>query len=193
MFKTDAEIEADMQALVNDQWPPVRREKAARVGGAMLYELNSFLFSIKAMKLSKIAERDAAVMVETGIAAPVISLTDAIAEKWDEIKVYRDMLSDTGGYQVGTKWFHSDQFSRSQQMGLILLGANIPANTQWKTMDGSFITMTQTLAGQILASAATFDIAVFTVAETHKAAMMASADPSTYDYSTGWPAVFVAV
>lgn len=193
MILDDAQIEADIQAIINDQWPPVRREKAVRTGGAMLYELDSFLSSIKTLKLSKIAERDAILEVETGIPAPVRPLSDIIADKWEEIKVYRDMLSDTGGYQVETKWFHSDQFSRSQQIGLILLGANIPANTQWKTMDGSFITMTQTLAGQILAAAATFDIAVFTAAEMHKAAMIASADPSTYDYSTGWPAVFVAV
>lgn len=112
------------------------------------------------------------------------------ADKWDAIKAERDRRTETGGYKVGTHWFHSDQKSRSQQLGLVLLGANIPANTPWKTMDGSFIVMTQELAGQILAAAAVSDIGIFTAAEAHKAAMEASADPSAYDFSTGWPKIY---
>lgn len=112
------------------------------------------------------------------------------ARKWEAIKTERDRRTDNGGYKVGTKWFHSDQKSRSQQLGLVLLGANIPANLQWKTMDGSFVTMTQTLARQILAAGAASDQAIFTVAEHHRAAMEASADPASYDYSTGWPKIF---
>lgn len=111
-------------------------------------------------------------------------------KKWDEIKAERDRRTDQGGYKVGTKWFHSDQKSRSQQLGLVLLGASIPANLQWKTMDGSFVTMTQTLAQQVLGAAAASDQAIFAAAETHKAAMEASADPSAYDFSGGWPAAF---
>lgn len=109
---------------------------------------------------------------------------------WEAIKARRDYLIENGGYNVGTKWFHSDQKSRSQQLGLVLLGANIPANLQWKTMDGSFVTMTQQLAGQVLAAAAASDQAIFAAAEAHKAAMEASADPAAYDFSTGWPKVF---
>lgn len=112
------------------------------------------------------------------------------ARKWDAIKVERDRRTDQGGYKVGTKWFHSDQKSRSQQLGLVLLGASIPANLQWKTMDGSFVTMTATLAQQVLAAAAASDQAIFAAAETHKAAMEASADPASYDFSAGWPKSF---
>ncbi len=112
------------------------------------------------------------------------------AQVWERIKAKRDSLTENGGYKVGTKWFHSDQKSRSQQLGLVLLGANIPAGLQWKTMDGSFITMTQTLAQQILAAGAASDQAIFAAAETHKAAMEASADPASYDFSGGWPATF---
>jgi hypothetical protein len=111
-------------------------------------------------------------------------------EIWERIKARRDGLSENGGYQVGDKWFHSDQKSRSQQLGLVLLGASIPANLQWKTMDGSFVTMTQQLAGQVLAAAAASDQEIFAVAEAHRLAMEASADPAAYDYSTGWPTVF---
>lgn len=109
---------------------------------------------------------------------------------WDRIKYERDCRTENGGFKVGTKWFHSDQKSRSQQLGLVLLGANIPANLQWKTMDGSFVTMTQQLAGQVLAYAAASDQAIFAAAETHKSAMEASADPASYDFSGGWPATF---
>lgn len=112
------------------------------------------------------------------------------AQVWEAIKAERDRRIQSGGYKVGTKWFHSDTFSRTQQMGLVMLGANIPANTPWKTMDGTTVIMTQALAGQIFATAAASDIAIFAAAETHKAAMEASADPSAYDFSGGWPAVF---
>ncbi len=112
------------------------------------------------------------------------------ADIWEKIKAERDRRTEQGGYKVGTKWFHSDQKSRSQQLGLVLLGASIPANLQWKTMDGSFVTMTQQLAGQVLAAAAASDQAIFAAAEAHRQAMEASADPAAYDFSTGWPKVF---
>lgn len=110
--------------------------------------------------------------------------------KREAIKAERDRRTDQGGYKVGTKWFHSDQKSRSQQLSLVLLGASIPANLLWKTMDGSFITMTATLAQQVLGAAAASDQAIFATAEAHKAAMEASQDPSSYDFSAGWPKVF---
>jgi hypothetical protein len=72
----------------------------------------------------------------------------------------------------------------------VLLGANIPAGLQWKTMDGSFVTMTPQLASQILVEAAASDQAIFAVAEAHKAAMESSADPASYDFSAGWPKSF---
>ena len=109
---------------------------------------------------------------------------------WEAIKAERDHRTDQGGYEVGSKWFQSDQRSRSQQLGLVLLGANIPAGLQWKTMDGSFVTMTQTLAQQILAAGAASDQAIFAAAETHRVAMEASADPVSYDYSGGWPKIY---
>lgn len=114
----------------------------------------------------------------------------AAAERWEAIKAERDRRIQTGGYKVGTKWFHSDTFSRTQQMGLVMLGANIPANTPWKTMGSTTVTMTQALAGQIFATAAASDIAIFAAAEAHRAAMEAAADPAAYDFSGGWPKVF---
>jgi len=107
------------------------------------------------------------------------------------IKAERDRRTQAGGYKVAGKWFHSDTFSRTQQMGLVMLGANIPAGTPWRTMDGSTVTMTQTLAGQIFGAAAASDIAIFAAAEAHIAALQESPDPGAYDYrSAGWPKIY---
>lgn len=108
---------------------------------------------------------------------------------WSRIKAKRDAI-ESGGVKVGEKWFHTDDASRIQHMALNMMGANIPANLQWKTMDGSFVTMTQALAGQAVQAVATLDMNAFAVAEQHRVAMEASTDPAAYDYSDGWPAVY---
>ena len=120
---------------------------------------------------------------------PAESHAEITARMWDAIKAERDRRK-AGGVKVGAKWFHSDDGSRIQQMGLVMMGAGIPANLQWKTMDGSFITMTQTLASQVFQAVAASDQAIFTAAETHRVAMEASADPASYDYSGGWPKIY---
>ena len=74
-------------------------------------------------------------------------------------------------------------------MGLRDDGRQHPAGPQWKTMDGSFITMTQTLAGQVFAAAAASDAALFARAEQIKATM--DADPVAFDLAAhAWPVVF---
>ena len=117
------------------------------------------------------------------------TLEQAKVHKWEAIKGERDRRK-AGGVKVGAKWFHSDDGSRIQQMGLVMMGASIPANLQWKTMDDTFITMTQTLASQVFQAVAASDQAIFTAAETHRVAMEASADPASYDYSGGWPKIY---
>lgn len=107
---------------------------------------------------------------------------------WERIKAERERRTLEGGYTAAGKWFHSDGLSRTQQLGLVLLGASIPPGTQWKTMDGSFVPMTQQLAQAIFAAAAASDIAIFAAAEAHRAAMEQAEDPAAYDYSGGWPA-----
>jgi hypothetical protein len=119
-----------------------------------------------------------------------VELAAAKAAVWERIKSERDRRKLEGGYSVGGKWYHSDTFSRTQQIGLVMLGASLPSGLQWKAMDGSFVSMTQTLAQQIFGAAAQQDIATFTAAETHKAAMEQSADPLGYDFSAGWPAIY---
>ena len=95
------------------------------------------------------------------------------------------------GVKVGAHWFHSDQKSRTQQLGLVLLGSSIPANLQWKTLTATpppvFVAMTPALAQAIVGATAASDTAIFTAAEVHRMAMEASASPQDYDFSAGWP------
>lgn len=121
---------------------------------------------------------------------PTLSLQEKKDLMWEKIKTVRDRRIQTGGYKVGTKWFDSNTFSRTQQMGMMMMGVNLPTNIMWKTMDKSFILMTPTLAQQIFGAAAMSDTNIFTVAEAHKAAMELLEDPTQYDFSTGWPVAF---
>lgn len=125
------------------------------------------------------------------------------AQIWDRINAKRDAIK-AGGVKVGTKWYHTDSDSRIQHLGLLekaraaraaggtdatrlqALGQDI----KWKTMDGSFIYLTVKHAEDIFAAVTDLDAAAFAAAETHRAAMEASADPAAYDFSVGWPATF---
>jgi hypothetical protein len=108
---------------------------------------------------------------------------------WENIKAKRDKV-ELSGVKINIdgvdKWIHSTTASRIQHLGLTMLGDNIPNGLQWKTMDGSFITMTKEIANQIFSAITAMDIAVFLNAEAHKAELFSSEDPYNYDYSTGW-------
>lgn len=106
-----------------------------------------------------------------------------------QIKAERDRRKFEG-VTVGPHRFHSDPDSRTQQLGLVILGASIPPGLQWKTLGGSFVTMTQTLAGQIFGATAARDTAMFANAESHIAAVQALETAEAvmaHDISTGWP------
>lgn len=116
------------------------------------------------------------------------TLAEKQAATWENIKAER-ARREAGGVLVGTHWFHSDDTSRIKQLGLKIFGVSVPP-VQWKTMTGEFVPMTQELANGIFQAVASTDQAIFTRAEQHKAAMMASADPANYDFSAGWPLAF---
>lgn len=111
------------------------------------------------------------------------------APVWEQIKGKRDGVK-SGGVKVGDKWFHTDDASRIQHMALSMMGAAIPAGLQWKTMDGSFVVMTQALAGQVFQGVALLDMQAFAKAEEHRAAMNAAENPFEYDFSAGWPQTY---
>jgi len=109
------------------------------------------------------------------------------------IKAERDRRM-AGGYKVEIepgvyKWYHSDQTSRTQHLGLIIAGAAVPP-VPWKTMDGTKVPMSQTIAQKVFQAAMVLDDALYTKAEEHMAAMEASSDPLSYNFLTGWPEHF---
>ena len=118
------------------------------------------------------------------------NITTAKNAAWERIMTERDRRTSLG-VKVGSHWFHSDQKSRTQQLGLALLGPNIPVGLQWKTMALTsppvFVPMTRQLAQAIVAATAASDTAIFTAAEVHRLVMEASEAPQDYDFSTGWP------
>lgn len=110
---------------------------------------------------------------------------------WSDIKVERDRRTQQGGYKVGTKWYHSDTFSRSQQLGLVLMGSNFPQGLMWKTMDGSFVEMTPTLAQQVFQSATISDSTIFAHAEGLNQQIQSSDNPESIDIYSGWPECYL--
>lgn len=112
---------------------------------------------------------------------------------WSQIKTERDNRTQHGGYPAAGKWFHSDTFSRSQQIGLVMMGANIPEGLMWKTMDGSFIEMTPSVANDVFVAAGLQDAATFAQAEALRVQIEASTDPSSIDIKSGWPLCFLDI
>lgn len=121
---------------------------------------------------------------------PLRNLPLERAQLWEQIKTIRDRRTREGGYQAGGYWFHSDEFSRIQQLGLVMLGLNMPQGLQWKTMSGAFVTMTPSLASAIFAAAAAADMATFAHAQALKAQVDAADDPATVAITAGWPAIY---
>ena len=129
----------------------------------------------------------------TYVPPPPTPRPEVNAAIWEQIKATRDRKTQHGGYKVGTNWFHSDTFSRTQQIGLTIMGTAMPAGLMWKTMSGVFVEMTPTLAQQIFAAAGAQDAALFGHAEQLKAQVEAAADPTTVDINAGWPETFGGV
>lgn len=118
------------------------------------------------------------------------TLPAAIAQATRRIKDDRDRRKVLG-CPVGSHVFHSDADSRIQQMGLVMMGASMPAGIMWRTVGGAYVEMTPTLAGQIFQAQAQRDMQLFVAAEAHIAAVSALPTAEAvlaYDYSTGWPA-----
>lgn len=108
---------------------------------------------------------------------------------WESIKAKRDQLQ-ASGVKVGSYWFHSDLSSRIQQIGLVMMGAGIPAGLKWKTMTGEQVTMTQLLANQIFGATAQRDMVIFGIAEAKRKELNSMQDPTNYNIEVGWPETF---
>jgi hypothetical protein len=90
------------------------------------------------------------------------------AARWEAIKIIRDDLLQNGGCLVGGLWFHTDVYSKQQQMALTMLGANIPPGLRWKTMSGVFVEMVHTLAAAIFAAQVQREQTIFAIAEAKR-------------------------
>lgn len=137
-------------------------------------------------------------------------VTSAKSLKWEAIKSERDTRITCSGVLVDGVWYHSDLQFRSvitQACRLFAIDeapddnpVKIAISQQlsevrgkpWKTMSNTFVTPTHLLAIKIDAAHAVLTQGCHYQAEIHKAAMEASAYPSAYDFSTGWPATFTA-
>ena len=128
----------------------------------------------------------------TFISPPQPSRDSIVLSQWGAIKLERERRQKLG-IKVGDNWFHSDPDSRTQQLGLVMMGANLPSKLQWKTLTHNgviFVTMTQTLVNSIFQSTLYSDDAVFTAAEKHRNALESSTTPETYNFTSGWPPSF---
>lgn len=111
--------------------------------------------------------------------------------KWKEIQTIRDAKS-IGGVYVQGKWFHTDVTSLLKYLKLQLAGSNLPTGIQWKTMDGTFTTMSPELVLEISDSIMASEISIFSTAETLRLAMENSIDPSSFEIikNVGWSNTF---
>lgn len=121
--------------------------------------------------------------------------------KWSEVESYRNNLMQTGGFPVGSYWFHSDLLSRSQQLGLIELGklalANgvdtndpIPNSPPWRTMSGEYITLTPTLTQSLVPSFLVQEASIFAVGDFYRNLINNSDNPEYIDITVGWPLTY---
>lgn len=126
-------------------------------------------------------------------ARPQPTVAQTIEKVVKDIKDYRDFLNTNGGVKVGAKWFHSDPISQLQQLTLNTLGPGIPANIQWKTMNGSRILMNQAKAASVVSAQVIQNLTIFNKAEEHIAAISLLSDNdsiNSYDWKDGFPAIY---
>lgn len=107
-------------------------------------------------------------------------------EMWERIKARRHEATRAGVFvpSIG-KWFHNDDSARGRYTFLRTL-SKLPDKLQWKTMDNSFVTMTQDLLDELSLKMIADEQADFANAERHRAAMLQAEHPLDYDYSDGW-------
>ena len=103
-----------------------------------------------------------------------------------------------------TKWFHSDEFSLTQHLGLkdkardVLAAGGAMSDSitiagqpvYWLTMDGSQVAITAQVAFDLVTNAGLQQALVFAASQAHKAAINTAGDLSDYDVLANWPAVF---
>jgi len=125
------------------------------------------------------------------------------AEIWDQIKAYRtERLA--GGYLYDGHWYHSDLAAKIELLGLqnkaiiqrldegdlddfIVIDGT---NTQIKTIDNGYMELTFNDALNIALAGEVQTKRTYERAAIHKALLDATSDPDSYNWYTGWPAIY---
>lgn len=112
------------------------------------------------------------------------------ADTWNKVIALRQRVIE-GGAAVTVdgveKWFNSDAFSRTQWLGMMLLGPTLPPGISWRTMDGTLVTLTPGLVQQVFSAIMTKEVLAFGHGTALYQEIMASNDPTTIDIQQGWP------
>ena len=159
----------------------------ARIAGTATDEYAGPDESIQAPKGFDITRMGEYVVVDGVASIPVPPPPDAQAMV-TAIKAERDRRK-FNGVKVGAQWLHTDTYSRTQWLGMVLMGASIPA-TPWATMDGTPVTTSQALVVAVFQGTAQLDAALFGNAKALIAQVKAADDPASVDITVGWPATF---
>lgn len=115
------------------------------------------------------------------------NLNKAKEAKVAQIKAIRDSRK-LSGVLVDGKWIHTDVFSRTQWMAMVMMGANLPA-IEWTAMDYSQFLVTPAFAAKVFQLTAALDVALF----NHAASLALKVDAFTLekdvvglDITDGW-------
>ena len=121
-------------------------------------------------------------------------VVEAKKEMWVKIKEYRDYRLREGGYLTSVGWFHSDSEAQLNYEDLWKSKAQLPlmpaGDRAWKMMNGSFVTMTESIIDEIFSAKVVQKMTTFKRAEIHRLMMESSSDPYSYVYTTGWPTIY---
>lgn len=124
-------------------------------------------------------------------------IVNAKKDMWEKIKEYRDYRESMGVLMTIDSvdyWFHTDVKSLVKYLFLLFLStifsSYFPQALSWKTMDGRLVPLTTGIIIQIFFTTLNSGSTVFELARQHKINMEASSDPLSYNFTTGWPAIY---
>lgn len=136
-------------------------------------------------------------------APAMLTISEIQLKVIDSIKNKRDQLIVSGGHKIGAHWYHSDQISLIQQLGLSSVAKELSASgasdntvivpTPWKTLGGGFVNLTIGIAKQFAQSALTQQSALFNEAKSKieiVGAIESADDLLNFDVNANWPDVF---
>lgn len=151
--------------------------------------------AVVAATANRVTNMSTAVGVLAFAGTPAVTPASIKADVWKKIKRERQRRED-GGYLVGSTWYHSDASSLVKYGTLLGMAVekSYPAaavvSSAWKNLAGSFAPMTVGTLRSIRDAGIAKVADIYAAAESHRAAMEASASPETYDFSGGWPAIY---